>query len=282
MTSSNRFSTTTAVVLQNGKELFRYRELVYNLVASDLKSRYKNSVLGFVWSMLNPLGMMIVFTLVFGFLTPGVKIENYPLFLLCGLLPWNFFAASVTASLYSVVGHANLVKKVYFPREALPVAAVLSQLTNFLLAFVVLFIALLVFRAQFSPWLWTLPLVIAIQTIFTIGVALILSTLNVFYRDTVMIMEVVMLAWFFLTPVVYSLNMLPNTVTLGGVVIHPQRLLYILNPMASLIAIYRDLLYWGYRTDLDFFIRTGATALVVLVVGYLFFLRYRDRFGEEL
>ena len=277
-----RVSSTASYLVQNSREMLRYRELIYNLVASDLKARYKNSALGFVWSMLNPLGMMIVFTLVFGFLTPGVKIENYPLFLLCGLLPWNFFAASVNASLYSVVGNANLVKKVYFPREVLPIAAVLSQLTNFLLAFVVLFVALVVFRSNFSPWLWMLPLVIAIQTLFTIGVALILSTLNVFYRDTVMIMEVVMLAWFFLTPVVYSVNLLPNTVMVGNIVLHPQRLIYILNPMASLIAIYRDLLYWGYRTDLDFFIRTGVTAVIVLIAGYLFFLRYRDRFGEEL
>lgn len=264
------------------RELYQYRELIRNLVVSELKARYKNSVFGFFWSLLNPLGMMLVFTLIFGFLVPNVQIEKYPLFLLCGLLPWNYFATSVTGSLYSVVGNSNLVKKVYFPRAVLPIATVLSQLVNFLLAFIVLFLALLMFQANFSPWLWTLPLVILIQTVFTIGVALVLSTLNVFYRDTAMIMDVVMLAWFFLTPVFYSTSILPNTATILGVTINPQRILYIVNPMASLIALYRDLLYWGYRADLDFFIRTALTAVVVFVFGFWFFHRYADRFGEEL
>jgi len=263
-------------------ELWQYRELLRNLVVSDLKSRYKNSVFGFFWSLLNPLGMMLVFTLIFGVLTPNVQIEKYPLFLLCGLLPWNYFSTSVTGSLYSVVGNGNLVKKVYFPRAVLPIATVLSQLVNFLLAFIVLFAALLIFQANFSPWLWTLPIVLLIQTVFTVGIALVLSTLNVFYRDTAMIMDVVMLAWFFLTPVFYSATILPNSVTLLGVTFDPQRLLYIVNPMASLINIYRDLLYWGYRTDLDFFVRTAVTAILVFAFGFWFFHRYADRFGEEL
>ncbi|MBE2237882.1 MAG: ABC transporter permease [Caldilineaceae bacterium] len=249
---------------------------------SSLKGRYKNSALGFVWSLLNPLGMMLVFTIVFGFLMPDVRVEKYPLFVLTGLLPWNFFSASINAGLYSVVGSSNLVKKVYFPREVLPIASVLSQLINFLLAFAVLFVALIVFQASFSPWLWTLPFVILIQTVFSTGVVLILSTLNVFYRDTAMITEVVMLAWFFLTPVVYSVALLPETIQVLGVALPLQRLVYIFNPVASLIAIYRDLLYWGYRTDVDFFIRTALTALAVFAFGYWFFLRYSERFGEEL
>ncbi|MCB0050555.1 MAG: ABC transporter permease [Caldilinea sp.] len=253
-----------------------------NLVISDLKARYKNSVLGFFWSLLNPLGMMLVFTLIFGLLVPNVQIERYPLFLLCGLLPWNYFSASVQGSLYSVLGNAGLVKKVYFPRAILPIATVLSQLINFLLAFVILFAALLIFQSNFSPWLWLLPFVLLIQTIFTIGVALILSTLNVFYRDTSMIMDVLMLAWFFLTPVFYSTALLPDSITLLGVTLNPQRLLYILNPMASLVNMYRDLLYWGYRTDLDFFLRSAVTAVAVLLFGAWFFRRYSDRFGEEL
>jgi ABC-type polysaccharide/polyol phosphate export permease len=146
----------------------------------------------------------------------------------------------------------------------------------------VLFIALLIFQARFSPWLWTLPLVMLIQTVFTIGVALILSTLNVFYRDTAMIMDVVMLGWFFLTPVFYSARILPNSVTIAGITFDPQRVLYIVNPMASLINIYRDLLYWGYRTDIDFFVRTAITAVLVFAFGFWFFIRYSERFGEEL
>ena len=140
--------------------LWSYRELIYNLVVRELKARYKNSVLGFVWSLLNPLGMMLVFTVVFGVLLPNTQIEKYPIFLLCGLLPWNYFSASVMGSVNSIVENANLVKKVFFPREVLPIASVLAQLVNFLLALIILFAALIIFRANFSPWLWLLPLVI--------------------------------------------------------------------------------------------------------------------------
>jgi ABC-type polysaccharide/polyol phosphate export permease len=263
-------------------ELYRYRELIRNLVVSDLKGRYKNSVLGFVWSLLNPLGMMLVFTIVFGVLAPNQQIEKYPLFLLCGLLPWNYFSDGLMSSINSVVANANLIKKVYFPREVLPIASVLAQLVNFLLAFLLLFAALLIFRARFSPWLWTLPLVIVVQTCFTLGMAFLLSTLNVFYRDTMMVMNVVMLAWFFLTPIFYAITILPGAFGLFGLEFNPQRLAYILNPLASLINIYRDLLYWGYRTDLDFWVRTTLTSLIVLSVGYWVFVRYSDRFGEEV
>lgn len=264
------------------RELFRYRELIRNLVVSELKARYKNSVLGFIWSLLNPLGMMLVFTVVFGVLWPNQRIEKYPIFLLCGLLPWNYFSTGIMASMNSIVAHANLIKKVYFPREVLPIAAVLAQLINFLLAFLVLFAALLIFRAHFSPWLWLLPLVILIETCFILGMAFILSTLNVFYRDTMMIMDVVILAWFFVTPVFYQVSSFPPSSTILGIPVNPQRFIYILNPVASLINVYRDLLYWGYRTNLDFFVRTTATALIVLVVGYWFFTRYSDHFGEEV
>ncbi|MCB0046015.1 MAG: ABC transporter permease [Caldilineaceae bacterium] len=262
--------------------LLHYRGLIYNLVLRELKARYKNSALGFLWSLLNPLAMMLVFTIVFGVLWPNDSIEKYPLFLLCGLLPWNFFSSSVMSGLNSVVNNANLVKKVYFPREALPIAAVLAQLVNFLLAFVVLFGVLIIFRSNFSPWLWLLPFVILIQTCFALGIALLLSAVNVFYRDTLMVMDVVILAWFFLTPVLYTVEFLPATVDVGPFALDVRRLLYIFNPMASFINMYRDLLYWGYRTDLDFFLRTAFTALAMLAIGYWFFNRYSGRFGEEV
>lgn len=264
------------------RDLYSYRELIYNLVVRELKARYKNSVLGFVWSLLNPLAMMIVFSIVFGLLVPNTQIPKYPLFLLCGLIPWNFFSASVLGSVGSIVDNGNLVKKVYFPREALPIAGVLANLVNFLLAFIVLFAVLLIFRANISPWLWMLPVVILIQTVFTLGIAFFLSTINVFYRDTMMIMDVVMLAWFFLTPIFYTIELVPATLNIGGLALDLRRIVYILNPMASIINMYRDILYWGYRTDLDFVMRTAATALLVLVFGYWFFVRYSGRFGEEV
>jgi ABC-type polysaccharide/polyol phosphate export permease len=263
------------------RELWQYRELTWSLVVRDLKGRYKSSVLGFVWSLLNPLGMMLVFTIVFTVMMPS-QIERFPIFLLCGLLPWNYFTGGVMMSTNSIVGNAGLVKKVYFPREVLPISTVLSTLVNFLLSLVVLFAVLIVMRARFSSWLWLLPAVIIVQTCFVLGMAFVLSALNVFYLDTIMIMDVLLLAWFFLTPVVYSIDILPNSYHLAGITVDIRRWMYILNPMASLIAAYRDLLYWGYRTNLDFFLRTAVTAFAVMVGGYWFFLRHSGRFGEDL
>ncbi len=271
-----------STTLQHFRELFHYRDLTYNLVVRDLKARYKNSVLGFLWSLLNPLGMMVVFTTVFTIMVPNARVANYPIFLLAGLLPWNFFSAGVLSGTNSVVFNAGLVKKVYFPREVLPISNVLSNLVNFLLALLVLFAVLIVFRMRFSPWLWMLPVVIAVQTCFTLGMVLFLSTLNVFYRDTIMVMEVIMQAWFFLTPVFYPIEILPRSYQVLGVTLDIRRLVYILNPMASIVAAYRDVLYWGVHTDLRFFMRTVATSLAVLAFGYWFFRRYSGRFGEEL
>lgn len=269
-------------VLYRVQRLYSYRSLLYYLVQRDLKARYKNSVLGFLWSLLNPLGMMLVFVVIFGILRPQGEIERYPIFLLCGLLPWNYFNDSVMSSMNSINNGASLVKKVYFPRDILPIAEILSELVNFLLAFIVLFAALLIFRTNFSPWLWMLPIVILIQTCFQIGIGLILSTLNVFYRDTAMIVTVLMLALFFLTPIFYDVDLLPATLTLFGVDLPLRRLFYIFNPMASIINLYRDLLYAGTRTTLDFFLRTAATSLITLGVGYWVFDRYAGRFGEEV
>jgi len=262
--------------------LYRYRMLIYNLVLRDLKSRYRNSVLGFVWSLLNPLAMMVVFTIVFSVLMPNNQIDNYPIFLLCGLLPWNFFTATIMTGTNSIVANGNLVKKVFFPREVLPLATVLANLVNFLLALVVLFAVLLIFRMPWSPWLFLLPVVIIIQTAFSLGIVFLLSTMQVYYRDTLIVLDVVLLAWFFLTPVFYSTNILPATYTVAGIELPVSRLMYTLNPMASLINMYRDILYWGYRTDPDFFWRTSITAFGILAIGYWVFTRHSGDFGEEI
>jgi ABC-type polysaccharide/polyol phosphate export permease len=263
-------------------ELYRYRELVLNLVIRELKARYKGSVLGFVWSLLNPLGMMLVFTFVFTVMVPSSNIDRFPIFFLCGFLPWQYLSTALIGGMQSIPGNSNLVKKVHFPREVLPLASVLANLVNFLLALVVLFIALAVTRTPVSPFLWLLPVVILIQTCFVLGVVLVLSTLNVFYRDTALVMDVALQAWFFLTPVFYPIEILPPSFQLLGLTLDIRRLMYIFNPMASLIASYRDLLYWGYRTNMDFFLRTAATSLIVLAFGYWFFLRFSRRFGEEV
>lgn len=270
------------------RELFSYRELIENLVVRDLKVRYRSSVLGFFWSWLNPLLMMTVFTVVFTVMVPNLAIPKFPVFVLCALLPWNFFSAAVTSAMNSIVHNAHLTKKVYFPREILPISTVLSNLVNFLLSLPVLFLFVVLFRVPLTPSLLFLPLIVLVQVAFATGVALVLSTLNVFYRDTAVIMEVVMQAWFFLTPIFYPAELLPEWKTLWGVALPVRRLTYILNPMASIIASYRSVLY-GFTNGsppappaLDFFSRTIVTSLICLIVGYAIFTRYAHRFGEEV
>lgn len=263
-------------------ELLRYRDLIRQLVIRDLKVRYKNSVFGFLWTLLNPLFMMVVFTIVFTIMLPQSAIAKFPIFVLCGLLPWNFFSASVMTSTSSIVGNGHLIRKVYFPREALPLSTVLSNLINFLLALLVLFFAMLLLRVPFTPWALLLPLIVAVQFFFTLGWAFFLSAATVFYRDVPMIMDVLMLAWFFLTPIFYPMSVLPQSQTLLGITLNIQRLAYILNPMASLVASYRVVLYHGASPAWDFLLRTILTTLAFPVLGYLFFARYSWTFAEEV
>ncbi len=262
------------------KELWAYRNLVYNLVSRDLKVRYKNSLLGIIWSWLNPLLLMLIFTLVFGILLKRQDIPNYHILFLSAMLPWNFFVGSVMGGIPSVVGNANLIKKVYFPREVLPISTVLANMVNFLIALPVFFAIAMISGIMPNQYLLFLPIPILIELIFAIGITLILSTLEVFYRDTHMIMDVAMQAWFFLTPVIYSVTSLPTQVTLLGVTFNPQVWIYRLNPMASIINTYQDILYKGTLTSVDFLSRTAVTALIILIFGYWFFRHFSGKFGE--
>lgn len=266
-------------------ELWFYRDLQRNLVSRDLKVRYRNSVLGVLWSLGNPLLMMLVFTLVFTVMTSySSRVEAFPVFVLCGILPWNFFSTSVIGSIRSIVDNAPLVNKVYFPRELLPASIVLANLINFLIALIVLFVFILLFQLPLTIWLLLLPLVIAVQVIFTIGFALIMATANVFYRDTQIIMEVVMLAWFFMTPIFYPVTILPREYYIQwlGITIDVWRWVNILNPMASLISTYRVILYNGSPPEFYFFIRTLLTALGIFGLGSLIFYHFSPRFAEEV
>jgi ABC-type polysaccharide/polyol phosphate export permease len=268
-------------------ELKQYRYLLRNLVSRDLKARYKNSVLGILWSILNPLFLMIVFTILFSVLANN-QIRNYPIFVLTGLIPWNFFSGSLTSGTTSITGNAGLVKKVYFPREMLPVSALLSNLVNFLFAFVVLVVFLYIFDVGLTIHALWVPLILITQLIFTLGLVLLLGSLTVFYRDVLMILEVVMLAWFFLTPVFYSLEMFGSTATVLGFTFYPAQLLRWINPMASIIDGYRTVLWGTYDSGgpasmyPPYLLRTFVTSVIVLIVGYAVFNRLNPLFGEKL
>lgn len=264
-----------SALLTDLRELWSYRSLLWMLVVRELKVRYRSSVLGVAWSFLQPLGMMVVMTFVFTVIASAPpNIPHYNVFVLSGLLAWNFFSAAVVTATGSVVANSALVKKVYFPRLILPASAVISSMVNFLFALPMWAVVAIVSGHPIYSTLLLLPFVIVLQLIFCLGLSLLLSTLNVFYRDTQFILELSMLALFFLTPIWYDINNAPQ----------PEAGLWVrrLNPVASLVNIYQDLMYWGRSTDLDFVLRTAVTAVAFLLVGYTVFRRFSPRFGEEL
>jgi lipopolysaccharide transport system permease protein len=288
----------SAGVMPKLRELWGYRELIRNLVLRDLRVRYKGSALGYVWTQLAPLLMMGVFWFVFSFIQPQ-QIAMFPVFLIVGLLPWNFCNEAVAGGARSVIDNANLIKKVFFPREVLPLVSVCSSLVNYLLSLPMMFLVMAVVqllypplreqgRLNFAPTIAYLPVLIGIQMLFLAGVALFMSALAVHFRDFVHLIGILLQFWFFLTPVVYSLDVL--RVTIGGVAL--AQVVRWLNPMASLIEFYREILYGntvqGSQVPtpglpaLTSVLRVLITALVVLAFGYWFFQRRSGQFGEEI
>jgi lipopolysaccharide transport system permease protein len=274
-------------ILVKLQELWNYRELIRNMVARDLKARYKNSVLGYVWSLLNPLLMMIVFWLVFSLLLSN-PIPMFPVFLIVALLPWNFAVTAVSGGMRSILDNSNLVKKVYFPREILPLTVVLGNLVNYIFALPVMFLVMAgvqwftLGRLNFSWTFAFLPVIIIIQTIFLLGMVLLLSTIAVFFRDTTHIIDILIQLWIFLTPVFFALEQIATPTQ--------AKMVRWLNPMASIIDFYRDILYGQIKNvtpmpglpALDGVFRTLLTALVILALGSYVFHQYSGRFGEEI
>lgn len=254
------------------RELLAYRELIRQIVARDLKVRYKRSMLGFLWALLEPLTLMLIFTVVFAFII-RIQVEHYPVFLLSGLLAWNFLSTSIAHASTSILAHPGLIKKIYFPREVFPVATVLARLVNFLLSLSLLFPLLVAFGIWPHPLaLLAFPLVFAIQLAFVIGLALTVSALNTLYRDVGFILEFVLMGWFYLSPVLYPLSLVPPA-------LHP---FYMLNPMAILITAYREILLQGQLPSPGSLALAAAMAGAMLLAGLSVFRRLEPRYAEIL
>lgn len=267
-------------------ELYQSRYLLQNLVARDLKVRYKNSLLGILWSVLNPLLIMVVFTVVFSKFFSR-ELPAYPIFVLVGIMPWNFFNSSVMAGANAIVGNSGLVKKVYFPRILLPTAIILANLVNFFVFLIVLIIFLYIFGIGLTIHALWVPVILVCQILFTLGLVFFLSAVQVFFRDVNQVLDVFMLAMFFVTPVFYSLEEFNRTAILG-IAFEPARVMRWINPMASIIDGYRTVLWGTFDSGaptsmgLDFIVRTFTTCLVIFLIGYFVFRRAEHRFGEAL
>ncbi len=251
--------------------IWAYRELLKNLILKDLKIRYGGSLLGLAWSLLNPLAMIVVYSIVFKYIF-RIELENYTVFLITGLLPWSFFSSSVGASTVAVISDANLVKKIRFPREILPLATVQFNLVQFLMALVVFFPALIFLQAELGWTLLAYPAVLALHAGFTLGVALLLSAVTVFYQDIKHLTEVGLMILFWVTPIVYDLSMVPERV----------RWLFKLNPLAVYITGYQDIIYYGRWPTWDTWVLGTFWVAASVALGSWVFRRYDPRFAEEL
>ena len=264
-------------MLSNLRQLIRYRGLVQSLVARELKARYRGSVLGFFWSFINPLLLLLIYSFVFSIVLPGTRpkeIEPYALFMFCGILPWTWFSSSLSEASNVLISGGNLIKKVLFPAEVLPIVTVLANMVHFFLGLPILAIFLLYYQRplQLSEIVW-FPAVVFVQFLLTVGLALVLSALTVHFRDLRDILSNVITFWFFATPIIYPMWMVPS---LG-------RNLLNLNPFAHLAISYQEILFYeGPFGHWKWLVALGAASAGLFLVGYFVFDRLRDSFAEEV
>jgi ABC-2 type transport system permease protein len=264
-------------MLENVKKLFSYRELLFSLTKKELKVKYRGSVLGFFWSLLNPILTMLVYSFVFSVVLRA-GIEEFAIFLICALLPFNFLSNSVNYGAGSIIGNSNLINKIYFPREIIPLSVVFANLINFLLELVALFIVIAIMGYKFYIYLYILPLVIFIEFFLVAGMTLLVSALNVLFRDLQHLITIIMMVWFFGTPIIYPLEMVPEK----------YQFIIKLNPMTVYSSYYRNIFYYvkfpgssGFPSVEETLIAVGIT-LVIFFTGYFVFKKLEYRFAEEI
>ena len=246
-------------------DIYRNRELIWALALKELHVRYKRSALGFLWSLLNPLLMMIILSVVFSTIV-RIPVHQYAIFLMAALLPWTFLAQTLAYSADALVMNGDLLKKVYVAKIVFPIAAVLSNIINFLLSMIPLVILMAVLRFPFH-WTWIyLPVPMLGLILFATGLAFFCSAANVFFRDVAHILQVVLSAWFYASPVMYSLDFVPDR----------YRVFFRLNPMLYILNGFRHAIYWGFFPSGASVAGSLLVGVVTLMLGYAFFRRVQD------
>lgn len=258
-------------VVEELLELLRYRDLLRLLVANIIKTRYKRSVLGAAWTLLNPLLNMAVLTVAFSTLF-RFSLPNYPVYVLSGLICWNFFTQTTTHAMGSLVWGGGLLQRIYIPRTVFAVASIGNGLVNLGLSLVPLLIIMLLIGHPLHPTWWFVPFAVLLLAMFALGVALFMSTLAVFFTDVIDMYQVVLQAWFFLTPIMYPTEILPA-----------QYVWYLhLNPMYNLLELFRVPIYQGFVPGHNTILAAVATAVVALLAGWWVFTRKADEFAYRI
>ncbi|MFZ2096350.1 MAG: ABC transporter permease [Anaerolineales bacterium] len=256
--------------LEEIREISHYKYLLFQLTRRDILARYKRSFLGVAWTMLNPLGMMIILSVVFSQLFVGVK--SYPVYVLSGLVAWNFFAQSTNAAMSGLVWGGSLIQRIYIPRTAFGISAIGTALVNILLSLVPLALVMLVMHITFHISVIMLPLAILLLACFSLGVGLILSTMAVYFPDVAEMYQIILLAWFYLTPIIYPPEILPSNL----------QAIFAFNPMYYMVYIFRLPLLNGMFPTVGEILPAVIFAVGVLVLGWIFFTSKSDEFAYRI
>ena len=259
------------IKMQVLKELFLYRELLKSNIKKEIRGKYKGSFLGILWSFVSPLLMVCVYAIVFPLIL-RVTQENYVIFLIVGILPWIFFTTVVNQGVTTVLNNAGIIKKVFFPREILPISIATSGLINFLISCIIIFIALFISGIGLSKFIIFLPIIILIQYILCLSIIFILSAINVYLRDIEYIINFLIMMLFYFTPVIYNLTLIPERF----------RPFFYLNPMVTIINSYRDILYHQVMPNLKHIGLVGLASLILLMLSYKIFKKLEKGFAEEV
>lgn len=253
------------------KNLYEYRELLKTNVKKEIRGKYKNSFLGVIWSFLNPLLQIMVYAIVFPLILKNQQ-ENYVIFLCAGLIPWTFFATAITRSASTMIENGNIIKKVYFPREILPISVVTSEAANFVISTIII-LAFVIFGGMgLSKFVLFYPIVLLVQYILTLAISFIISSITVYFRDLQHLIGVALQLLFYATPIVYASDTIPADFAW----------LLKFNPMTYVINGYRDIFYNQTMPDIQSLMVVLGIAIVLCVVGYLVFTKLQKGFAEEL
>lgn len=254
------------------KEIWQYRAMISSLVYKDLHGRYKGSVLGFLWTLINPLLQLLVYSIVFSIII-RMGIENYGLFLFVALIPWMFFSSSIVNGSSCIIANSNLVCKIYFPREVLPISVVNSNFINMLYSFIIVIGAVLIYGDNnvFINWL-CLPLLFITEYIIVLGITLIVASITVCFRDFTHILGILVTAWQFLTPVFYPISMVPKE----------YQYLFEFNPMTNIIIAYREILFYNNIPDIFIIFKALAYGIALMILGFIVFGQLKKGFAENL
>lgn len=252
--------------------IYRYREMLINMVRRELRGKYKGSILGFLWTFINPLLQLVVYTIVFSNIM-RMGVSNYEIFLFVALIPWMFFSTSVLSGAGSIIYNQSLVTKIYFPREILPLSVVTSNFINMIYCSVIVLAVVLFYHMNLNLEVWfMLPVIAFIEYILVIGIVLIVSALTVYFRDLEHILGIIIMAWQFLPPVMYPESFVPSQY---------QAILY-LNPMTPIIISFRDVLYYGKMPVVENLVYAFLWSLIIFICGFLLFGKLQKDFAEEL